>query len=227
VRPYLAQPGFRWTCQGERTFRFCDPPGLESSQAAVRRDTWQSLAATLRLAGESNYTSEPLIYIFRLESVARLRKLLHVSAYGASEPKAHAVFFVSGHPEALAHELNHEILTTLWGPAEPWIAEGFAAYAAGLDVDSQCRALLASHGYLPLPNLVNPNWNASLYPSTKIYPELGSFVKYLRETRGLARLRKLWHLGYRSIAQVYGEPLSRLETEWRASLDRPSVAARP
>lgn len=221
VRKYLTRPGFRWTCEGKLTFRFCYPPGLESIAVNVKRDVGESLVKTLRLAGASSYGSKPLIYLFLLESEGRLQELTHVSAYGASEPRDHAIFVVSGHREALNHELNHEILNMLWGPAEPWIAEGFAAYAAGLDVDGQCRRLFESHGYLPLANMVDPAWNASIYPASKIYPELGSFVKYLRETRGIPRLRQVWRLGSRSLTRVYGEPLSQLEHEWQASLYRP------
>jgi hypothetical protein len=104
VRKYLTHPGFRWTCEGKSTFRFCYPPGLESVVVGVKRDARQSLAKTMHLAGISNYTTKPLIYIFLLESGTRLRELIHVNAYGASEPKDHSVFFLAGHTEALTHE---------------------------------------------------------------------------------------------------------------------------
>lgn len=231
IGKYLTRPTFRWTCEGNSTFRFCYPPGFESVVIDVKRGARQSLAKTLRLAGTSTYTARPLIYIFVLESEGRLRELIHVGAYGASEPKDHAVFFVWSHPEALTHELNHEVLATLWGPAEQWIAEGFAAYAAEPAVDMQCRTIFDNHGYLPLANMIDPEWTASMYPAGKIYPELGSFVKYLHQTYGIARLRQVWHRGSRSIPRVFGKPLLQLEHEWQASLyppiDPDSIPARP
>ena len=186
------------------TFRFCYSSGLKSVVIDVKRDARQSLVKTLRLAETSSYAAKPLIYIFILESEGRLRELINVDAYGASEPKDHAIFFVSGHPEALTHELTHEVLTALWGPTEPWIAEGFAAYTAGPAVDMQCRTLFDNHGYLPLANMVDPYWNASMYSASKIYPELGSFVKYLHQTYGIARLRQVWYRGSQSIPRTFG-----------------------
>ncbi len=118
----------------------------------------------------------------------------------------------------MVHELNHEVLITLWGPSEPWIAEGFAAYTVEPDIDAQCRALIASGKARPLEDMVNSWWNASLFPATVIYPELGSFVKFLRETYGVARIREVWRGGAGRIARVYGKPLDRLERDWRAAL---------
>ena len=220
ARKYLAHSGFRWTCEGSVVFRLCYAPELKSVAPSFRHDAQQSLQKIVRFAGAAGYQAKPLIYIFILESVPRLRELIGVSAYGASEPKDHAIFFVSGHLEALTHELSHEVLTGLWGPAEPWVAEGCAAYVAGsADVDAQSRVLLQS-GYLPLVNMVNPEWNARLYPASKIYPELGSFVKYLRSTYGIARLRRVWQGGSRSIPRVCLRSLEQLEHDWQASLNR-------
>ena len=76
----------RWRT-GNLTFRFCYSSGLKSVVIDVKRDARQSLVKTLRLAETSSYAAKPLIYIFILESEGRLRELINVDAYGASEPK--------------------------------------------------------------------------------------------------------------------------------------------
>ena len=219
VRKYFTQPGFQWTCEGKSPFRYCYPSGLQPAIAELKRNAQESLARSLQLTGMTNYSDKPRIYIFVLVSDSDLKRFMNVDAYGASEPRDHAVFFVWGHPDALTHELNHEILTTLWGPAEPWIAEGFAAYAAGPnDVDAQVRKLIGRQKYLPLANLVDPEWNASVYPAGQIYPELGSFVRYLYQSYGMARLNQVWRGGCESLERTLGKPLAQLEQEWLAAL---------
>jgi hypothetical protein len=205
LRKYLARPGFAWQCETLRHFDFCWPPatGQRSVQAASITAE-RELARMLRIAGAQDY--RPRIHLFLLESIRSLQALTGAYAAGASVPGEHAVFIVE------------EILTTLWGPSEPWVAEGFAAYIAEPDIDAQCRALIASGKARPLEDMVNSWWNASLFPPTVIYPELGSFVKFLCKTYDIARIREVWRGGSGRIARVYGKPLDRLERDWRAAL---------
>jgi hypothetical protein len=60
------------------------------------------------------------------------------------------------------------------------------------------------------------------------YPESGSFVLFLRESRGLDRIKALFALGdendskatlRESFQRVYGVPLEEIESEWIALLD--------
>jgi hypothetical protein len=215
-RQYLDNPDFQWKCSHLTHFEFCHPGELPPSEAAgIAADAERTLAAELRLAGVGDYS--PRIHLFLVESYRRLQQLLGYYAAGGSKPTEHVVFFVLGHPEALTHELNHEVMTHLWGLSEPWIAEGLAAYVSDPgQVDGQFRQLLASGKAVPLNRLVNPAWDPSMaFPSTVIYPELGSFVKYLKETYGMDGLRRVWRGGSASIPRVLGKPLGDLEREWR------------
>jgi hypothetical protein len=143
-------------------------------------------------------------------------------AAGGSQPTEHTVCFVAGHPEALTHELNHEVMRHLWGISEDWIAEGLAAYVSEPgEVDNRFRQLLDRGKAVPVNWLVNPGWTASMgFPSTVIYPELGSFVKYLKTTYGLGCLRRLWRGGSAAIPRVLGKSLGRIDRDWRDSLAR-------
>jgi len=220
LRRYLERPGFQWNCDKLAHMEFCYPGELPSSTAAgIGRDAEKTLAAELRLAGVSRYA--PRIHVFLVESYGRLRELVGAYAAGASQPAEHIVCFVAGHPEALTHELNHEVMTHLWGPCEPWIAEGLAAYVTDPEeVDRQFRKLLDRHNTVPLQRMVNPAWTAAIYPSTVIYPELGSFVKYLKKTYGMERLRQVWRGGSAAIPRVLGKSLRGLEADWETSLAR-------
>jgi hypothetical protein len=53
-----------------------------------------------------------------------------------------------------------------------------------------------------------------------IYPELGSFVKYLKKTYGMERLRQVWRGGSAAIPRVLGKSLRGLEADWETSLAR-------
>jgi hypothetical protein len=220
LRQYLKNPAFEWKCDALARMDLCYPDRLPPSMVApVLQDIERTLAEELHQAGASHYT--PRIHFFLLGSYERLRQLVGAYAAGSSVPAEHIVCFVLDHPEALTHELNHEIMTHLWGQSEPWIAEGLAAYVTDPGrVDDQVRQLVATHQDLPLAKMVNHNWTAAEYPATVIYPELGSFVKYLKDTFGLDLLRHVWQGESASIPRVFGKSLATLERNWRASLTR-------
>jgi hypothetical protein len=66
--------------------------------------------------------------------------------------------------------------------------------------------------------MVNPTWTAADSSSAVIYPELGSFVKYLKETYGMDRLRRVWRGGSAAIRPVLGKSLAKVEQDWLAAL---------
>jgi pentatricopeptide repeat protein len=221
VRKYLSVPGFDWSCAGGSPFRVCHMPRLEAAAAGAQSLAARRLGAITKLAGAAEYRGKPTIYIFVFDSARSLGRMLNVSAYGASEPKDHAIFVVAGHFDVLAHELSHEVLASLWGPSEPWIAEGFAEYASGAsNADARVRELMADGSYVPLAEMAHGEWSAAQSPAKAMYPELGSFIEFLHRRYGIERLRSVWSGGSASIARVYGKPLEQLEREWHASLRR-------
>ena len=209
IRKYLEKPGFHWKCAALPHIDFCFPEDMAADPeiTTARRDLELILAKTLSFGGAGEYA--PRVHIFLTESYSRVREFIGSYAAGASVPTDHVVVFANGHPEALAHELHHEVFTHLWGRSEHWIAEGFAAYAAEpTEVDNQFHQLVARNKSLPLEWMVNSYWNASMYSSGIIYPEVGSFVKFLKERYGVNRLRQLWRGGAQSIPKVLHQSLS-------------------
>ena len=74
---------------------------------------------------------DAMIHVFFLKSPERMEKLIGYHGERRSRPLQHAIFFVPTpiRPN-LTHELCHEILTNVWGVAEPWIEEGLATWVA-------------------------------------------------------------------------------------------------
>jgi hypothetical protein len=211
----------KWDCTTEENFRLCAPPAYDASSLAAQAE--KSLRANLRFIGASRYPDR--IYLFVVRSPQELQSLIQAYANGASHPEEHAVFVVEGQGRELLHELNHEVVTGLWGKSKFWIAEGLAAYAADPDgIDERCRKALAERWSLLLQDLVRLDWNAAQdpFPARAIYPILGSFVKYLRATHGMSAVRRVWQQGSRSIPRVFGKSLVDLDRDWRVTLTRTS-----
>lgn len=217
---YFDRPEFQWQCKDLTHFELCFLPATpEISIDATAEAAERALSRMLRVARVAAYS--PRIHLFLLPSTRALQSLTGAFAAGASVPPEHVVFTVAGNPVAMVHELNHEVFTNLWGESEPWIAEGFAAYLSEPDANGQCRKLIAAGKDQPLGDMINSWWNASLYPATVIYPELGSFVDYLVRRYGIARIQDVWRGGAASLPRVYGKSLDRLERDWRKSLAPP------
>ena len=97
---------------------------------------------------------------------------------GRSRPTQHAVFCVVAPFSELSlnHELSHEIATNLWGPAEHWLEEGFANYVVDNKsslMNRQCLVMMQSKQWIPLKNLVNPEWKSSSVLSRRYLSGVG------------------------------------------------------
>jgi hypothetical protein len=220
IDKYMAQPGFHWKCERQTNFQFCWESNLDGdvNMAAARNSAEASRNEILRIANVSKY--EPLIYVFFVESPERMEKLIGYHGEGRSRPVQHAIFFVPTpiRPD-LKHELCHEILSNLWGAAEPWIEEGFATLIAEPRVVHQtCLAMTVGHRMLPLSDLVRAEWNPSLYSPDVTYVELGGFLEFLKGAYGLGPIKQIWQRGSASIPAVLGKPLATLEHEWQLRL---------
>src|ERR1035438_8364536 len=114
-----------------------------------------------------------------------MKELVGFDGEGRARPTQHVIFFVLTpvRPD-LTHELCHEIVSNLWGAAEPWIEEGLATYAAEGGFHRDLQAWLDSGKLLPLPKLVNPDWDPSQFSPDITYGELAGFVEYIKNTYG-------------------------------------------
>jgi hypothetical protein len=219
IQQYLNHPGFIWRCQKSGHFEFCFDPKIrkDPNLRAARKGAEEARSHILRLAAAPDY--QPLIHVFFLESRARMKELIGYDGEGRARPTHHVIFFVPTpvRPD-LTHELCHEILSNLWGAAEPWVEEGLATYAAQGGFHHESQEWLASGRMLPLRKLVNPDWDPTQYTPDITYGELAGFVEYLKNTYGLESIRRVWLSGSQTIPAVFGKPLRDLESDWHAAL---------
>jgi hypothetical protein len=219
IQQYLKHPGFTWQCQRSGHFEFCYDPkiGTDPNLLAVRKGAEKARTHILRLAAAPRY--QPLIHVFFLESRARMKELIGYDGEGRARPTHHVIFFVPTpvRPD-LTHELCHEILSNLWGAAEPWIEEGLATYAAQGGFHRESQQWLATGRMLPLEKLVNPGWEPTQYSPDITYGELADFVEYLKNAYGLDGIHRVWLSGSQAIPAVFGKTLSELEADWHAAL---------
>jgi hypothetical protein len=246
MRQYLDHAGFKWKFKQTKHFRLYFEDGPEASKrpgalkrfaaalfggekktgdseawdhyGALERNVEEDRSRVLGLIGETAY--EPTISAFFLKSGAQMKQLVGVEVDGRSRPVQHAVFSVVTHDRLhLTHELCHEIASNLWGAAEPWIEEGLATYAdEGANIYFDSWRLLDSGNLLPLDKLVDPEWKSSMYSPDVTYPELGAFLKFLRDNYGVDKVKQVWQGGSQAIPQVFGKKLSELEKDWHAAL---------
>jgi len=138
---------------------------------------------------------------------------------------------------------NHEsvhLYTSLFGSPVALLNEGIAVSFQtdpagddlvprwnGRELHQFTRGFRSQGTFVPLDSLLETR-EFLLVPSGVKYPESGSFVLFLRESRGIDLLKALFALGNendsketlrRNFSRVYGVPLERIEAEWVALLD--------
>jgi hypothetical protein len=138
---------------------------------------------------------------------------------------------------------NHEsvhLYTSLFGSPVALLNEGIAVSfqtdPAGNDFTPKwnlqelhpiTRGFRNRGTFVPLDDLLETS-DFLLAPADVRYPESGSFVLFLRESRGIDRLKALFALGNEndsketlrlSFERVYGVPLETIEAEWISLLD--------
>jgi hypothetical protein len=134
---------------------------------------------------------------------------------------------VRDNSSALLHEMVH-----VYAPGDNrFLAEGLAVYLHtrlagnpafpnfGEDLGrSAAGGLVGVRSLAELNQVRTPRPLGSVMDEGTAYVLAGSFVGFLIEQHGLAPFRTLYERG--DYAEVYGRPLTTLESEWRASLPR-------
>jgi hypothetical protein len=223
LRPYYEHAGFNWKIDRQPHFELNFEANTEAERrlAQLKEVAELGRAAVLKVLGVTTY--DPIIHVFFVGSIARMNELVGAEVIGRSRPMQHAVFCVVApfSELSLEHELTHEIVSNLWGPGEHWLQEGLANYVVdnnSMLMNRQCLGILQSKQWIPLKNMVNPEWKSSIYSPDDTYPELGGFVQYLYETYGVEYLQIAWSKGSKDLKKVYGKRLSQLESDWRKAL---------
>lgn len=183
----------------------------------------------------------PPITVYRFPSAAAKKEAVGAATTLFAKPWTREIFVQADRFPAhrLRHEMAHVFASAFgdavfgvafawhfWGPVPiPRLATGLiegVAEAADFDnpygrftTHEEAAAMIALGKAPPLSRAIGAGF--SLESGPRAYTIAGSFCRYLLDQFGVAKLRAL----YRSAGEferVYGVPLSRLETDWRAFL---------
>ena len=182
------------------------------------------IARSVALVGADRYP--PRLHYFLVGSRQRMRELIGVEVNGAANVANVVTGVYSNEIKGVGvHELHHCIVNTLWGykGVTQGLHEGFAVYADEI-VRSQSLHAQAKHlrdqGRLPSAGMLLKDFRFD----DASYIGMGSFVKFLYETDGMKRFKRLWQDKGHDVDHVYGRTLDRLEQEWWKVLDAQNTA---
>lgn len=214
----LSNKNFSWKTDTSQHFNF---HFVDSSYAAknikqIKISAENDISVILKLIEEPVYNKKTDYFL--LNSTEKMYELIKHRSNALSYPRFNAVYAVYNDSiKAIgAHELNHVIVHNLWGSqGEKFLSEGFAVFSDnswnGYNLHYLCKYLLKKGKLISLENLIN---NFSKYSSMLTYPQSGSFVKFLFETYGKEKFRKLWEKGSGSFNEIYNKDIKILEFEW-------------
>jgi|GEM_PF-919483 len=233
----LNRKGFDWrTAQTGHVFVYFEPgTHAEKMLEKLKRVNEAAYDSNLRLLDCDAYPEK--LHTFAVDSREKMKRLIHYETNGKAFPRHHTACFVVSESiwAATAHELFHVMHHQLWGQAGfkkwHWLSEGMAVNAdekwQGQDPHGFCGQLHEKGELIPLSQLCDRFGSASPMIT---YPQAGSFVRFLYEEYGVAKLRELWQQGHQAMRGVFSQDLSQLEKAWLARIARagepPSHAAR-
>ncbi len=184
-------------------------------------------------------TMDGPITAFIFESAEQKQRMMGAANTYIAKPWRGEVYLqhdVFPHP-VLAHELAHVVarrfargpfgVTSRWGVPIPGLIEG-AAVAAAWQGESDTsahewsRAMLDAGLLPPLERVLGLGFYG--YAAGTSYTAAGSFVRWLIETRGVARFRDVYRDA--DFDRAYGAPLASLEAGWRAYLSTLAIPER-
>jgi hypothetical protein len=216
--------GFQWKVDHSANYDYYYEPSspAERDIAKIKRIMERDRAHILSLLGSEQTDFRTQAFI--VDSRSRMKELSHqdINAWAVGTVFA----FVYGDTmQALgAHEETHLLSQHLWGtPHGDWLTEGLAVYSddnwQGHPLHAVCKQLHEQGKLIPLTSLAtNHKWSAS-DPADVLYPEAGSFIKFLYERYGLNAVKTVWQQGASKVPDTFGKNLSQLEQEWFLVID--------
>ena len=209
--------GFTWTTHEVDDFVIYVEAGSDASREtdAIAADARSARVTVLRYLQEPLF--EPTVSLFVVDSRDRMQDLIGRRSQATAYYTSNAICYVWSNALKVGatHELLHIVAMNLWGVPERWINEGAAVDARGRwlghDVHAVCKHLRAGGDLPSLPDITR---RFEKLPGLASYPAAGSFVRYLRETYGLAAVRAVWDGGRRALPEATGVDLGTLESAW-------------
>ena len=225
-------PSADWTMVESSRFSLSTRPGsfCESQSAALTElleEQYTHTVATLQLEGGAR------ISMFLYNSGAELTPSLPSPRSGVAFPETNAVHAVCVAPfdndlrALLTHEANHVIVQNGLGRAgTSFMNEGLASALVSERFGEIGPTFLHRWArnnpgrVMSVTDLIDDTkWNSN---SSDGYQSSASFLAFLIERYGAARLKRVYHARSSQLParmhETYSVPLESLETEWRAAL---------
>lgn len=206
-RDLLKRKGFVWTSASTEHLRLYFEPGTFAERQIEYLKTRQekAYARNLKLLDAGSYPHQTDIFI--VDSRERMKALIGDETNGVAYPTTKVACFVYSEKADASgsHELMHVMAGNAWGTKfKPWINEGLAGYADdiwhGHKLHDLSKYFLKEQKLISLEDLVE---NFRAQPHMLSYPQAASFVKYLYETYGVAKVRELWERKCSTTPVVY------------------------
>ncbi len=171
-------------------------------------DAEQARGNALHVLGAKDF--QPRIDVFHLKSREQMKHITDYPVRGWTDPEARTVLLVrsSAANQGERHEIAHVLSHNLWGHSRDWLTTGWmsealATYAggpcSGYNIDEIVAYVDQQGELIPLDSLAT---KFRSYDDLIAYLQAGSFIGYVRETYGLARVRALWEQGFEELATI-------------------------
>jgi hypothetical protein len=216
---YVGHPAFQWetTTTDHSTIYYEANTATVPRLHEIKESIEESRASVLRLIQVKEFRDR--IYVFLVDSRARMKDLMGAEQFGGAIAKIRVVFAVvnASNNGCSTHEFCHVIASSVWGKPERWLDEGFASFS---DVrwsnrDVVAAALADQHRLLPLRILAE---DFLKYPEGITYIQASSFLAFVIDRYGMEKFRAVWRGGFKRMPKELGRTVEELEAEWRASL---------
>lgn len=219
----LKRRGFVWRSASTENLRLYFEPGsfAEVRIEHLKARQQDAFARNLKLLAIDTYPHRTDIFV--VESRERMKELIGEATNGVAYAGTRVVCFVFSKKTNAsgAHELMHVMAGNVWGSkVRPWINEGFAGYADdiwyGYKLHDLGKYLLNNRKLIALDELMEDFRDQ---PDMLSYPQAASFVKFLYEQYGVAKVREIWKDGSpKSVRRILGVDVATLEKAWHERL---------
>jgi hypothetical protein len=234
VRRALEEPDTRWVRSESPSVSVyaMDSVNARVSAEQLRIEAEAALQSNLALLGHPKAPER--VHLVYVPSRERMRPIVGATPGGTADPLEFAAAMVTSDsmPAPVRHETMHILAQQAWGrPNGAWVREGLATYAAGKcagrNLHTVAAALAADGRLVRLADLPG-RFDVKGEQGAAMYIQSGSVVKYVAESYGTDKLRKLYRDGLVDSAAVAasvagamaGLDAARLEREWRRTVAR-------
>lgn len=171
----------------------------------------------------NNYPNR--LNLFMVGSRIKMKELIGIETNGYGYAEDNTVYSVFNKEIKTfgKHEFCHVICYNCWEGwyKEIWISEGLAVASDnswwGFELHSLSNYLHARNKLIQIRKLID---NFHNYNSLISYPEIGSFVKYIKEKYGTEIVKEIWKGGVKTLENKLNKRIEAIEDEWLSEIKK-------